>query len=221
MYFARIDAAGNKLGSEIPVATTPGQSFLSSIVTDNGGYTIVWNDDSLDANFDIFTARRTADGSRITDEVRVAVTAPVSQFPLIARAGNLYGVAWEEMNGTAGELSMRLLDAAGSPSGVVTPVASMVPGVSGPSMVWSESAGAFALAWPQRAEGTNTEIFLAELDADLVRVRGNLRVSNGPGDSLWPRLVTLDGGAYGLAFHDSRDGGTGNEEIYFARVCPR
>ena len=218
IYFASISAEGEKLGEEAAIITTPGNTYVPSLITSGTGYALAYNDDSLDQNFENYFVRLAANGSKIGTETRLDMTEPFSQLPRIAATPSGYAVAWEEMDGTAGEVLVRTLDPTGKATGVTHPLSTSVPGIGGGDLAWSESAGKLGVVWTDNVAGTDGEVFFARFDQNFVPSGVIEQVTSAAGDSRWARLVELGGQGWAVVFEDSRD--EGDEEIYFARLCP-
>lgn len=220
IYFANISAEGEKLGEEAPIITTPGNAYVPALITSGNGYALAYNDDSVDENFENYFVRLDASGSKLGTETRLSETEPFSQLPRLAATPAGYAVAWEEMDGTAGEVLARTLDATGKTAGVTHPLFTNMPGIGGGDIAWSESAGKLGVVWSDLVAGTDGEVFFARFDQDFVPSGATEQVTRAAGDSDWARLVEIGDQGWAVVFEDSRDEGDMNEEIYFARLCP-
>jgi hypothetical protein len=220
IYFASISAEGEKLGEEAAIITSPGNTYVPALIRSGNGYALAYNDDSLDENFETYFVRLAADGSKVGTETRLSMTEPFSQLPRLAATQAGFAVAWEEMDGTAGEVLARTLDATGKATGVTHPLSTNIPGIGGGDLAWSESTGKLGVVWSDIMAGTDGEVFFARFDQDFAPSGAAEQVTSAAGDSDWARLVELGGQGWAMVFEDSRDDGDMNEEIYFARLCP-
>jgi hypothetical protein len=220
IYFVSITAEGAKVGEEALSITTPGNAYAPALIASGSGYALSYNDDTLDQNFETYFVRLRADGSKLGTETRLGTTEPFSQLPRIAATPTGYAAAWEEMDGTAGEVLARTLDATGKATGVQHRLSTTVPGHGGGDLAWSELTGKLGAVWADTAEGTDGEVYFARFDQDFLPDGATEQITSAAGDSRWPRLVELGGQGWAVVFEDSRDEGDGNKEIYFARLCP-
>ncbi len=220
IYFASISATGERLAENLRVTTSPGASYVPALITSGNGYALAYNDDSLDENFENYFVRLSADGSKLGTETRLATTEPFSQLPRIAATSAGYAVAWEEMDGTAGEVLARTLDATGKAAGVTRTLSTTLPGIGGGDIVWSEPLGKLGVVWSDTVAGTDGEVFFARFDQDFLPSGATEQITSAAGDSISPRLVELGVEGWAVVFEDARDEGDMNEEIYFARLCP-
>jgi hypothetical protein len=220
IYFVSISAQAEKLGEEAPIIATPGNAYVPALLASGNGYALSYNDDSLDQNFESYFVRLAASGSKLGTETRLSMTEPFSQLPRIAATQSGFAVAWEEMDGTAGEVLARTLDATGKATGITQPLFTSLPGIGGGDIAWSEATGKLGVVWSDLVAGTDGEVFFARFDESFVPSGAVEQVTSAAGDSDWARLVEIGDQGWAVVFEDSRDEGDMNEEIYFARLCP-
>ena len=221
IYFARIDASGNPIGSVIRVTNAAGSSADPSLVWTGHEYGVVWQD-LRDGNPEIYFARLDAAGNKIGTDVRLTNEPFESYDPSLVWTGREYGVAWpnywrESNNDQGVDIFFARLDGAGNRIGLDTWV-SRIPLLSWrPSLVWTGSE--FGVSWygfQYIYPYGDWEIFFARLDAAGQKIEDDVRVTNATGGSGSPSLVWT-GSEYGVAWYDRRDGDP-DEEIYFARI---
>ncbi len=212
IYFAKLDAAGARVGEERPINVTfaASSSSLPALVWNGNGFGLAWQDDR-DGVAEIWFARLDADGARQGDEVQVTDTNLPSTVPALAWNGNGYGVSWAENRDGNVDVLFARLGADGRIVGDVVGVAEQATTSTAPDVVWNGNG--YALAWQDTRDG-NAEIYVARLSAGGQRVGDDMRVTDDPRPSLDPSLV-WNGAGYGVSWYDRRDG---NDEIYFAHL---
>ena len=100
VYFARVDASGEKTGSDLLVFPSEGASNSPAIRFDFSGYAMAWADNSP-GNMEIFFTRLDLLGSEIIDTVRITSANGTSKNPDLVYIhsplhGNLYHLCWED-----------------------------------------------------------------------------------------------------------------------------
>jgi len=210
IYFARIDAAGTKIGSDVRVTTAAADSRYASLVWAGGAYGVAWTD-GRDGNNEIYFARIDAAGSKIGSDLRVTNAASDSTYASLVWTGSAYGVAWQDNRDGNYEIYLARIDAAGNKIGADVRVTNNASGSGSPSLAWTGSE--YGVAWDDLRDG-NYEIYVARLDAAGSKIGPDARVTNSPSYSGLPSLVWT-GSEYGVAWRDQRDG---NDEIYLARL---
>jgi hypothetical protein len=96
LYFRRIDASGNAIGSEIIIATNSGPgSGIPRLVWNgnNNEYGVAWAG-SVSSNMEICFARINASGAQIGSTIRITNDPGGSLSPSLVWTGTEYGVAW-------------------------------------------------------------------------------------------------------------------------------
>jgi hypothetical protein len=214
IFFARIGEAGVKSGDDVRITQVAQDSFRPSLVADGEGYGLAWND-NRDGDWEIYFASLDAAGTKRAPEKRVTSAAGPSLFPQLVRAGEGYGLVWNDTrDGKAGAF-FRRLDIAGA---AASPEVSFGSGAAGVGYGGLAATGTgFALTFDEpRGNGGPADTWLARLDAAGAAQGMPARVVGPPGAPTSGPLVWADGG-FSLAFGDTRHG---KAEIYFARVCP-
>jgi hypothetical protein len=95
IYFARLSAAGVKLGTELRVTNAAGQSFTPTVAWSGAEWGLAW-DDLRSGDEEIWFARVSAAGVKQGSDIRVTNSAEPSRDPSIVWAGGKFGVAWSD-----------------------------------------------------------------------------------------------------------------------------
>ena len=210
IYFARLDAAGNKVGSDVRITNDSSASQYSSLVWRGGEYGVAWYD-NRDGNYEIYFARLDAAGNKIGSDVRVTSAAGNSMDPSLAWTGSEYGVSWLDGRDGNNEIYFVRIDAAGTKIGSDVRITSNASASYDPALVWT--AGEYGVAWWDSRDG-NTEVYFARIGASGTKIGSDVRITNNASTSSHPSLVWT-GSQYGVSWDDFRDG---NYEIYFAGI---
>lgn len=213
IYFARLDSAGNKIGTDVRVTadTYPyiASSFWPSLVWNGTEYAIAW-EDGRHSYPEIYFRRLTSSGVEIGDEIRVTVTPPEASRPEMVWNGEFYALVWQDARHGARQIYFAALDAEGItivPETQVTfdPLPSFFP-----SLVWAGTD--FGVAW-QREEYQSAEVFFARLTSLGSVIEDIVRLTNDDGFSGNPSLV-WNGSEYGVAWVDTDV----TRDTYWARL---
>jgi len=213
IYFARIGADGNKIGSDVRITNDAYNSFNPSLAWNpsSNEYGVAWVD-SRNLNNEIYFARIGADGNKIGSDVRITTAADNSLNPSLAwnPAANEYGLAWDDLRSSSYyDIYFARISSAGSKVGADIRITratepSAQYSSSNPSLIWNPTNSEYALAWISNKPGKN-EIFSATLTAT-----GSLEASPGitqmtDTEYRSPSNVGLawDGGDYAIAWGDS------------------
>ncbi len=198
LYFARLDAGGAKIGSDLLVSQ-PGAAGQPSLAWNGAGYGVAWHDDR-DGNWEIYFARLYADGAKIGSEVRLTSDAGTSGWPSLAWNGAEYGVAWHDDRGGAWQIYLTTVNPAGGKASGDLQVTNTPTGEYATSIAWSGDL--YGVAWhDERIGGGNLEIYFARVgccqdkdqdgvnrcagdcdDADAARHPGAAETCNGKDD---------------------------------------
>ncbi|HET6278963.1 MAG TPA: putative metal-binding motif-containing protein [Candidatus Polarisedimenticolia bacterium] len=220
IYFARISAAGGKIGGDIRVTSAPGHSTSPSLVWADQGYGLAWVDERDQMGGpplrEIYFARLDPAGTKIGSDLRVTSSAAFSSAPSLAWSGTEYGVAWQDTRDGAMEIYFAGIDAAGSSTlGSNVRVTNDPAFSSAPSLVWTGSE--FGLAWQDNRSGSN-EIFYTRITQAGAKTGSDIRLTQNPNPSLSNRnainpSLVWTGQEFGLLWQDKR---SLDWESYFA-----
>ena len=124
VYFARFDAAFNRIGADVRVTDAAGSSLSPYVAWTGTEYGVAWQDDR-DGNTEIYFARLDRQGNKIGGDLRITNAAGVSQRPRLAWSGTSYGLLWNDGRDGPVQNYFVELDAAGNPLGAdrrITPL---------------------------------------------------------------------------------------------------
>jgi len=216
IYFARLDASGNKIGSDIRVTYDTAISGGPSLVWTGSEYGLAWRD-TRDGNAEIYFCRLDAAGNKIGEDRRITYAPELSSTPSLVWTGKEYGVAWHDERDENREIYFARLHPSGKKISSDIRVTVDDALSEYPSLVWTGER--FAMSWHDERDG-NSEIYLARLDPLGTKDGSDIRITNDGAASEYPSLIWA-GSGYGVVWHDNRDATSdGNWEIYFTRLLP-
>ena len=217
IYFARLDANGDKIGNEVKVSSTTGAAFRPALAWTGTHFGVTWND-SRDGNQEIYFGRLDANGAVVGGDVRVTNATGNSLFSGLAAAGSTgYGAVWVDTRDGNDEIYLSRLTIAGAPGPAVrlttTPTGSystqIVWNGTGFAAVWVEGNGSDAMP--------RADVVFARLDDSGARIGADLAVRSGVDGLADLTAMVWTGSEYGIAWRDPRSGGAAGE-VYFSRV---
>ncbi len=209
IYFARLDASGNKISPDMRITNDVGSSWHPSLVWTGTEYGVSWYDDR-DGNNEIYFARIDTSGNKIGSDMRITNAAERSRCHYLIWTGTEYAVSWNDLRDGNEEIYFARIDASGNKIGSDVRITNAAGNSLRPSLVWSDTE--YAVSWSDYRAGYY-EIYFARIDASGNKIGPDVRITN-IGDSILPSLVWT-GTEYGVSWSDDRDG---NDEIYFARI---
>jgi hypothetical protein len=138
IYFARVDAAGGKVGSDVRVTNDAAYSYSPSLAWTGDGYGVSWYD-NRDGNFEIYFARLDALGTKIGSDVRLTNDGAWSYLCSLVWTGSEFGVAWTDLRDTYGyeKVYFARIDALGNKIGSDIRVTHEMAVTSWSSLVWN------------------------------------------------------------------------------------
>ncbi len=210
VYFAIVDASGAKQGTDVRVTNNSGASWRVSIAWDGSQYGIAWDDNRNGAE-EIYFARVSAGGAKLSTDIRVTNDGAQSIEASVAWTGSEFGIVWTEQRDADLEIYFARVTGAGVKQGADVRITSSAGESRLPSFTWAGSR--FGAAWSDRRDGGFPEIYFGTFSPTGARTSPDLRITNEEADSWMPSVAWADG-EYGIAWQDRRDG---NFEIYFAR----
>ncbi|MBW2263438.1 MAG: hypothetical protein JRG91_15845 [Deltaproteobacteria bacterium] len=95
VYFARLDGTGSMVGSELRLTSAAENSGTASIVWTGSEYAIAWVD-ARDGNNEIYLARVSASGTKLTSDIRITDFLLSSDSPYLEWTGRDFGLAFAD-----------------------------------------------------------------------------------------------------------------------------
>jgi len=213
IYFARFDAAFNRIGDEVRVTNDAGSSSSPSLAWTGSGFGIAWYDDR-DGDSEIYFARLDAPGAKIGGDVRVTSAAGTSRLPRVAWSGIDYGLLWSDQRDGTWESWFARVDATGTVVAGSERRLTATPDDSNPAhFAWNGSV--YGIVYNDFRDG-DWEIYFQAIDRLGAAVTLETRLTISAGVSRVPVIAWDGAGQFGVAWADSRDGA---EALFFTRVA--
>lgn len=203
VYFYRLDMLGKKLGTDVRVTNSPGNSFTPSLARAGSNYGLAWHDNRTDAGYQIFFSQLDALGVETIDDVQISTT-PAGGARL-AGAGAGYGLVW------GSPVTFVRLDGAGKKVGQEI---TLTAGASAVGIEWTGRGFAVSQIIPG-VQGA-VPLSLALTDSTGTKLGSDSVLSNTASDQTAVSVVGLAGGA-AVGWIDKTADST---EVSFAVVCP-
>jgi predicted 3-demethylubiquinone-9 3-methyltransferase (glyoxalase superfamily) len=99
IYFARISAQGQKLGSDVRITEDPNLSEAPSLAWSGSHYGVSWQDDRDGLGNEIYFARISPSGHKLDHDLRVTLDLAASAFSSLAWTGTEFGLSWSDTRG--------------------------------------------------------------------------------------------------------------------------
>jgi hypothetical protein len=212
IYFVRLDAQGDKLGSDVRVSEDIGWSWLPSLAWTGSEFGLAWEDARDESRGEIYFARLDAQGNKIGSDVRVTDAADHSTDPSLVWTGSLFGLAWRDNRDSHPEIYFARLDPSGNEIGVDVRVTDSQASFK-PSLRWTGAE--YGLIFHR--DNTN-DIFFTRLDASGISGGSEVQVTHSFGDP-WDSSLVWSGSEFAVVWQaDLQPGPGGPPEIYFARL---
>ncbi|MDB4962766.1 MAG: Flagellar hook-length control protein FliK [Myxococcales bacterium] len=211
IYFTRIDARGQRIGSDVRVTNAPGTSRTPSLVWTGVEYGIAWTD-TRDLDEEIYFTRLAADGTKIGADTRITNDLQPQTSPSLQWSGTEWLVAWDDQRTGSNVISAMRLAANGLSVSALMP---LTPGGATPSPDVMVTSTGYGLVYANGPTGT-PEVFYMALDPTGARVGGVVQISPTAtaGGSYAPSLAR-NGSELVIAYHDDR---SGTANIYVQRI---
>jgi hypothetical protein len=210
IYFARLNAPGDLLGSAGRLTDDPAASIEPSLVWAGDRFAVAWEDERHGDSEIYFAAIDTA-GEKIGNDLRITNAAGSSGIPSLVWTGFGFGLAWHDYRDDAWEIYFARLYTTGAPVENDLRL-SDDPATSGyPSVTWTGSE--YGVAWHDQQDG-NWQLYHTVIDTTGADAGGALKVTDTTSGSYAPSLVWA-AGAYVVTWHDDREG---NFEVEFVRL---
>jgi hypothetical protein len=198
-----VDAAVN--------GATGAHSRTPAVASDGTNYLVVWSDERLDRDADIFATRVSAAGAILsTVGIAVGTTAGRQLNPAVAFAGNQFVVVWEDFK-ISGGVEADIAGARISTTGVVTPLGRIAPSAQnelGPKIVGN---GNNALVTWDNGGDIRASLFNGAAFGGAISITSDAAVQSGPAITAQP------GGNYLIAYSE---GAVATADLRGALVTP-
>jgi hypothetical protein len=216
VYFQKLDANGNKLGTEVRVTTDPARQMAPILKWTGAGFGVAWSDTRFTQR-EIYFRKLDANGMPVGTETRVTNDAADSAWPDLAWNGTDWAVVWHDLRDGNSEVYLTRLSAAGQKISADLRLTNAA-GFSGyPSIDWNGFQ--YGVSWQDDRAGTPA-IYFAQVSQTGIKNGPDLKVSSGTGSSSFTTAL-WNGSTFAFAWRDDRDAPNGNTELYFAYVgCP-
>ena len=211
IYFCRIQADGSKVASEQRI-TYSSQGASGPLLNWTGSdFGLAWLD-YRDYRYEIYFAKLTATGSKVSTDIRITnVATGGRQAPAMAWSGSEFGLTWYDSRTTGNyEVYFTRVASAGYEIGDDIRITYAYGNSRLPKIVWTGSS--YGVVWEDDREG-NAEIYLSILMPDGSTSGPETRITYDSGESESPSIAWSDS-QFGISWEDDRDG---NYEIYFTR----
>lgn len=210
IFFARLDAFGEKLGSDVQLSDSTGSGMAPSLTWTGSEFAVAWLD-TRDGNNEIYFSRLDANGTPLADQVRLTSDQDSQFEPHIVWNGSAFGVAWSMDSGSTSdrEIYFALADLDGNIQGAPVRVTDAPELSAEVSIQWTGTE--YALAWRDYRSG-EPAIYFTRLDATGTEIGQEFQVTANDAHAQNPEL-TWTGSSFGFAWTDSRDG---SADVYLA-----
>jgi len=224
IYFARISAAGEKIGSDLRVTNDANISANPSLSWTGSEFGVSWHDardaKNYDGNYEIYFARISSSGSKIGSDLRITNNTAVSAWSSLSWTGSEFGVSWQDYRSANYdgnyEIYFARISSAGAKIGADLRVTNNAGYSAYPSLIWTGTE--FGVSWQDYRDAQNYdgnyEIYFARLTSAGTKIGPDLRITYNAGGSYYSSL-SWTGSEFGVSWYDGREG---NYEVYFARI---
>jgi len=208
IYFARLNAAGVKQGTDVRVTNDGQNSERPAVAWSGSEFVIAWQDER-DGNKEIYVARLSATGTKQGADIRLTNDVQRSERPSLIWTGTQLAVAWQDERDANKEIYLARLDALGVKQGADLRVTTHVSSSERPSI--ASTGTALAIAWQDDRNGTK-EFYFTRLTQAGAEIGDDVRITMNGANAQEVSLVWT-GAEFAATWTDDRDG---NDEIYVA-----
>jgi hypothetical protein len=210
IYFVRLNAAGAVQGVPIRVSNAADLSLFPSLVFNDNGFGVAW-EDNRDGAFEIYMSTLDTAGAAVADELRLT-NAGTSIAASLTWTGAEYGLAWQDSSiGNDDEIFFARVDTDAAIVGASVRVTNAAGRSGIPSLTYNGDG--YGVAW-EDARNNLLSIYFVRLTSTGAPLGSELLLTDiglfaRSADVLWT------GSDYAVAWTDDR---TGNTEVHFASV---
>ena len=179
VYFARISSSGVKIGSDITVSSSPGNSWAPSLDWTGSEFGVSWQG----GDADIYFSRVSSSGTKLGSDLQVTLAVGSSIEPSLAWTGSEFGLSWQDLRDGNFEIYFARVSSAGAKIGSNLRVTSNASFSTNPFLSWNGSE--FGVSWSDWRDG-NSEIYLARIgcgDCNLASL-DIIPVASSPGGTI-------------------------------------
>jgi uncharacterized repeat protein (TIGR01451 family) len=213
IYFARLDAAGNKIGADVRVTSVEGVSQRPRLAWSGVSYGLLWND-VRDGTSQNYFLELDAAGNPVGTERRLTplpYSAPSGRFDW---TGSVYGVVYGAVRDGTQHVWFQTLDRHGNFVTPETSVTSSTGVIRTPAIAW-DGISQFGISWVDNRSGAE-QIFFTRVAADGTKLTGDHPLVAIVSTASIPQMLVHSGGEWALTWIDQA---VGNAEIYFGRIA--
>jgi hypothetical protein len=145
VFFARVSSAGAKVGGDVLVSASPGESTAPAIAWSGTEWGVAW-DDERDGNREIYFALVADDGT-VEAPIRVTTDGAISSTPSLVWNGTGWTVAWRDARDGNDEIYLTRVDAGGARLEDDTRVTTSDGRSWHPDLVWTGTE--YGLLWEE------------------------------------------------------------------------
>ncbi len=214
IYYSKLYSDGTTLVDDTRLTSDSATSRLPSLGLDSSGNIhIAWEDDR-DGNWEIYYTKLYSDGSDAVDDTRITSYIRGSIVPNLGldSSGNVH-IAWVDYRDINWEIYYTKLDNNGITTVDDTRITSDSAGSWSPSL-GVDSSGNVHIAWWERLDENNSEIYYTMLDNNGNTEVDDSRITFDGAHSLFPSLGLDNSDDVHISWHDTRDVKT---EIYYIK----
>ena len=223
VYGQRLDAQGNKIGSEFRINTFTGNDQWVPAVEalPNGGFVVAWMSAGQDGSSDgVYAQRYDAAGNAVGSEFRINdYTSNQQQSPditLLANGNVLFQYMSRGQDGSGTGVFGRLFDANGNPLGGSFQINPTSANDQHSHRVDALTGGGFVAVWGAD-DGSEKGVFGQRYDATGARVGGEFRANTYTSDYQYdPAVAGLEDGGFVVVWN-SRGGQDGSGQGVFGQ----
>jgi hypothetical protein len=203
IYGVRLDVNGNRIGSDFPVSTAAGHQQRVLVKSGGGGYLALWHDLRNQAiqGADIYGAW--IDGAGNVGPEMAICACPADQWNVVAGydpVSNSFLVVWLDARGSTNnqtgnpnddyDLYGVVIPAGGSTSLTPFPVMVVNNGQRGPQIGYDYGNSRYYLAWNDRRNGTDYDLYGARVETSGVSLDGmGILLSSAVGNQFRPTVT--------------------------------
>jgi hypothetical protein len=186
IYFARVSAAGAKIGNDLRLTTSPGASSNPSLAWTASEFGVTWQD-NRNGNNEIYFTRVSAAGAKIGAEIRLT-NAPGSKVsPSLVWAGSEFGASWVDGRNGNREIYFARISGSGAKIGDDLRVSPGSADGADTSLAWTGSE--YGVSWTDFSNVYFARIRTDYTDKDADGLRDNQEYALGTN----PCLADTDG----------------------------